>query len=282
MEPKIIASRMDILGEGPTWDSRHRKIHWVDIKGQKYHSMDIDSGEIHTFNSIGMISSIVPTNSNYLAATVDHGYYLIDSEGRHTLISRVGESSDGCRFNDGKADPFGNYVAGTMDMNETKPLGALYGLKGKSAKIMLLNLTISNGLAWDTKKGLFYHIDTPRRRVDAYSYSSSMDLERAGVAAEFRNLPGSPDGMAIDAEGRLWVAHWGGGRISVFDPDSGRIVDTILFPATNITSCTFAGDDLSELFVTSASAGANGDMGGSVFLVHTGITGGKTYEFHVS
>lgn len=282
MEPIIVASKIDNLGEGPTWDSKTRKIYWVDIKGKRYHSMGLESGKISTFNSIGMISSIVPTDGKYMAATVDHGYYLVDSEGNHKLITEIGDRKDGCRFNDGKADPFGNYVAGTMDLKEKRPIGSLYGLKGNTAKMMLVNLTISNGVAWDTRKGVFYHIDTPKRRVDAYSYNSSMDLERIGVAAEFNDLPGNPDGMTIDAGGRLWVAHWGGGRISVFEPDSGKKVDQILFPAINITSCTFAGDDLTDLYVTSASTGESGDMGGSLFLVHTGITGSKTYAYHVT
>jgi sugar lactone lactonase YvrE len=77
------------------------------------------------------------------------------------------------------------------------------------------------------------------------------------------------------------VAHWGGGRISVFEPDSGRKVDEIHFPAINITSCTFAGDDLTDLYVTSAFTGEPGDMGGSLFVVHTGIAGSRTYEYHV-
>ncbi len=281
MEPIIIAPRLDSLGEGPTWDSKSRKIYWVDIRGKRYHSMNLESGKISTFNSIGMISSIVPTDGNYMAATVDHGYYLVDGDGNHKLIKEIGNKNDGCRFNDGKADPFGNYVAGTMDLNEKKPLGSLYGLKGKSAKMMLVNLTISNGMAWDIRKGIFYHIDTPKRRVDAYSYDSSLNLERIGVAADFKDLPGNPDGMTIDADGRLWVAHWGGGRISVFEPDSGRKVDEIHFPAINITSCTFAGDDLTDLYVTSAFTGEPGDMGGSLFVVHTGIAGSRTYEYHV-
>ncbi len=171
-----------------------------------------------------------------------------------------------------------------MDLEERRPIGSLYVISGSTARRILSGLVISNGIAWDTGRRVFYHIDTPRRKVDAYSYDSSMNIEWLGTAVDFRNENGNPDGMTIDADGNLWVAHWGGGsRVSVHDPERKRKVDEIVFPAKNITSCVFAGGDgLSDLYVTSASSNEpGGDMGGSLFVVHTDYEGSRTFRFRV-
>ncbi|MGC8609627.1 MAG: SMP-30/gluconolactonase/LRE family protein [Thermoplasmata archaeon] len=282
MEPEILYKKMDDLGEGPTYDERRNRVYWIDIRGKKFHYLDLGNGGMETFASIGMISSIVPTNGDMMAATVDHGFYLIDEKGKHTLITGVERNQKSTRFNDGKADPYGNYVAGSMDLEEKRPIGSLYVLSGKTTKVLLKNLTISNGIAWDTKKMIFYHIDTPQRRVDAYSYDKNMDIKKIGVAADFKGETGNPDGMTIDADGNIWVAHWGGNRISVFNPENQKKIDEIKFPAQNITSCVFAGDGLRDLYVSSASNGNTDDLGGSLFKVKTDYEGSKTFVFKIS
>ncbi len=281
MQLEVLAKNLDTLGEGPAWNSKNQKLYWVDIKGKRYHRMDVKTKQIETFDSIGMISSIVPTDTDSMAATIEHGFYLIDSEGHHTLIASVGTESDGARFNDGKADLFGNYIAGTMDLNENRPIGSLYNLHGRTVSSLLQGLTISNGMAWDIRREIFYHIDSYKRRIDSYLYNGSMNLDKIGVVVDFKGLLGNPDGMTIDEDGNIWVAHWGGGRITVFNPENGKKIEEILFPATNITSCTFAGNDLTDLYVTSASSSPNPDLGGSLFVLHTGIKGSPTYQYHV-
>ncbi|GGM78840.1 gluconolaconase [Thermogymnomonas acidicola] len=281
MEPEVLFRKVDVLGEGSTYDERRRRVYWVDIKGRKFHYLSLGASEMRTFQSKGMISSIVPTTGEEMAATVDHGLYLIDESGGHRLLLEVEKDQGATRFNDGKADPFGNYVAGTMDLEERRPIGSLYVISGSTARRILSGLVISNGIAWDTGRRVFYHIDTPRRKVDAYSYDSSMNIEWLGTAVDFRNENGNPDGMTIDADGNLWVAHWGGSRVSVHDPERKRKVDEIVFPAKNITSCVFAGDGLSDLYVTSASSNEPGDMGGSLFVVHTDYEGSRTFRFRV-
>ncbi|CAC11786.1 conserved hypothetical protein [Thermoplasma acidophilum] len=281
MEPEILFRKIDDLGEGPTYDERRKRVYWVDIRGKKFHYLSLENSEMKTFQSIGMISSIVPTDRDLMAATVDHGLYLIDDAGKHTLLTEVEKDQKSTRFNDGKADPFGNYVAGTMDLEEKRPIGSLYVLTGKTIRRILENLTISNGIAWNTKKKVFYHIDTPKRRVDAYSYDGKMNIERLGTAVDFRNEVGNPDGMTIDADGNLWVAHWGGNRITIHDPERQKKIDEIIFPAQNITSCVFAGNGLRDLYVSSASNGNPDDMGGSLFVVHTDYAGSKTFTFSV-
>lgn len=280
MEPEIIFKKIDSLGESPTFDKRRNRLFWVDIRGKKFHYLDLRNSEIKTYESVGMISSIVPTIKNLIAATVGHGLYLVNDNGIHILLTEVENNQKSTRFNDGKADPFGNYVVGTMDLEENRPIGSLYVIKEKTVKCILTHLTISNGITWDIRKRVFYHIDTPRKSVEAYSYDKEMNIEKIGTSIDFRKEVGYPDGMTIDADGNLWVAHWGGNRISLHDPERQRKIGEILFPAQNITSCVFANDGLHDLYVTSASNANNDDLGGSLFKVKTEYVGSETFVFN--
>jgi len=283
VKTEIVAKKINILGEGPTWDEKSRRLYWVDIAGKKFYFLNPDSGRIKIFFAIGMISSIVTTSKeNILAATEDHSLYLIDRTGKHSLVTTVESESAHTRFNDGKVDPFGRYVAGTMDMQEKNPIGSLYVFSGKDVKKILGNLTISNGMAWDVKNQIFYHIDSPTKKVNKYYYDKNMNIELIGTAIDFKREIWVPDGMSIDLEGNLWVAHWGGGKISIWNPNKGRKIEQISFPAKNITSCTFGGDGFSDLYVTSAASKDSSDLGGTLFRIRTDVEGLKSFSFVIS
>lgn len=276
---QIIKKKVDLLGESPTWNARNSRIYWVDILKRQFHYINIDNAEFKTFPALGMISSIVTTNKDTMAATEGHSLYLIDENGTHLEISKVEQKINQTRFNDGKVDPFGRFVAGTMDIKEKYPIGSLYVFTSRKVKKILDNITVSNGMAWDLKNNIFYHIDTPTREIKKYTFNEEMDIELLGTAIDFRKEKGYPDGMTIDSTGNLWIAHWGGGEISIWEPEKGIKIDEIKFPAQNITSCVFGGESLSDLFVTSASNESNSDLGGSLFCVKTEYEGTKTSSF---
>ncbi|BAB60099.1 hypothetical protein [Thermoplasma volcanium GSS1] len=281
MDMKIIAKKIDQLGEGPTYDSKRNRVYWIDITGKKFHYLDLNDGSIYNFESVGMISSIVPTNIDLMAATIGHGFYSIDDQANHTLLFELKDESNETRFNDGKADPEGRYVAGTMDLKESRPIGSLYVFNGKGVRRLLSNLTISNGIAWDTRRRIFYHIDTPTRKVRAYSFDAEMNIISKDIAVDFKEEQGSPDGMTIDSDGNLFVAHWGGSKLSVWDPERKRKIDEYDLPAKNITSAVFAGKGLNTLYVSSASSGDPEDLGGSLFELETQYKGTPTFVFKI-
>ena len=169
-----------------------------------------------------------------------------------------------------------------MDKNKKNPISALYRYNGNKVTKILDKLKISNGLAWDIDKHIFYHIDTPERNVKAYLYGSEMKLDYLEVAIDFKQELGNPDGMTIDADGHLWIAHYGGSHISVWNPLNHKKITSIKFPASNITSCTFAGDNLNYLFVTSAKNNNSFDLGGSLFMLKTDINGCLPFNFKIS
>ena len=165
--------------------------------------------------------------------------------------------------------------------------GALYRVDPDGAWEKLLpSVGLSNGLAWSADGGTFYFVDTARRTLTAYDY----DLDR-GRLARPRVLwtapaeEGSPDGMAIDAGGRLWIGLWGGGCVICVDPATGRIVERLAVPAELATACAFGGADGEELFVTSARVGYTPEklraqpLAGAVFRLRPGVSGPPPFAF---
>lgn len=270
---KNIAPKIDTLAEGPSWDKKRGRLYWVDIPARRFHYMDWESGQISTVETGDIMTSLYPDgNGGYMGTTSDSFIRMDPENGSVSPIAKVDIPGQKVRFNDGKCDSYGNYWAGTMDRGEKEKIGKLYALDNHGKIWTLLeNLTISNGLCWDMDKKLFYHIDTPTRKVDVYDYDpGKLEIWNRRTAVDFGTLPGNPDGMTIDSRGNMWVAHWGGGCISQWDPGRGEMIRTIKIPAKNVTSCAFGGLEMENLFITTAQVQGNeleNDMGGSVFVV---------------
>lgn len=283
---EVISRQNDILGEGPMWDKKYNRLYWVDIIGRSLKYYDVSGGQIITKRMSGPISSVAQSKSGKLYITMGHGFYSIDSFSNNVkLLYEIEVDVKDNRFNDGKVDPYGNYWAGTMDINQKDATGSLYVFHRNGKIIRILeDLTVSNGLSWNLKEMKFYHIDSPTRKIRVFDYIRDGGISNGKVSIDFRDQKGVPDGMTIDDEGMLWIAHWGGSRISRWDPTQGKKIDEIQLPALNITSCTFGGKDLDELYVTSrtlteAQKREDKDIGGSLFCIRTGVRGVETQCF---
>jgi sugar lactone lactonase YvrE len=138
---------------------------------------------------------------------------------------------------------------------EEKPGGAsLYRVeKDFSVRRVLGGVTISNGIAWNHEKDRMYYIDTPTQRVSVFDYDlETGEISNRRVCIEIPPGRGSPDGMTIDEEGMLWIALFGGWGVSRWNPENGRMLTYFRMPVKNITSCSFGGEHLDEMYVTSA------------------------------
>ncbi|XP_006164595.1 regucalcin-like [Tupaia chinensis] len=166
------------------------------------------------------------------------------------------------RFNDGKVDPAGRFVAGTMPEASAPGVwepgqGSLYALDAERSVVRHLSrLGIPNGLDWSLDHRIFYHVDSLDYAVRAYDY----DVATGGIAHPrvLYRLPrdqGMPDGMCMDAAGKLWVACIDGGRVIRLDPETGTRLCTLEMPVSRVTSCSFGGADYTDLYVTSAADG---------------------------
>ncbi|XP_029458925.1 regucalcin [Rhinatrema bivittatum] len=210
-----------------------------------------------------------------------------------TTVAHVDQDKPNNRFNDGKVDPEGRFFAGTM-AQELQPAvverrqGSLFVLLPDHSVTKYFNqIDISNGLDWSLDHKTFFYIDSLSYSVDAFDY----DLKTANISNR-RSLyrlekeECIPDGMCIDAEGKLWVACYNGGRVIRIDPETGKNIQTVKLPVDKTTSCCFGGKDYSEMYVTSASDGmddqwtARQPQSGGIFkITGLGVKGIPPYAF---
>jgi sugar lactone lactonase YvrE len=280
-DPELILDAGAELGEGPVWQAPDRVVLWVDITAGLVHRFDPATGRDETFGVGAPVGAVVPTTSGRWALTGPDGFALYDpATGERETLADVEADDPRTRMNDGACDPAGRFWAGTMDVEGRRPIGSLYRLGSDRVPARVLDgVTISNGLAWSPDASTMYYIDSVTHAVDALDF----ETETGAVAArrhlaEFPEAWGLPDGMTIDEEGFLWVAFWRGSALRRIAPD-GRVVATVRFPVSLVTSCAFGGADLSDLYVTSArieltevERGEQPTAGG-LFLLRPGVRG---------
>lgn len=169
-----------------------------------------------------------------------------------------------------------------MPLTEDRPTGSLYMMGAdRNPHRMVTAVTISNGLAWSPDRRYMYYIDTPTMLVARFDYDDSTgSLGARTTAFRIPREDGYPDGMSIDSEGMLWVAHWGGWQLTRWDPVKGVKLQSIRMPVSNVTSCTFGGEGFGDIYVTSARKGlseaqlAAQPLAGALFVIRgTGIRG---------
>ncbi len=280
------------LGEGPLWDDREEELLFVDIQGFAVHRFQPATGVHRSFDVGRSIGAVVLREDGGLVLAARDAFFLASRDGGH--MHRFGDfhvADERVRFNDGKVDPSGRFVVGTMHWEGLEACGSLYMLEGDgSVKKVVENVTISNGLAWSRDGTTMYYIDTPTHGIDAFD----VDPESGVVSGrrrivEIPEIPeGSPDGMAIDDEGMLWVAIWGGSRVDRVDPATGEIIGVVRVPARQVTSVAFGGPALDRLFITTAWAGLDESVraaephAGDVFTVEPGVTGPPPHRFRLA
>lgn len=277
-----------ILGESTLWLANKQSLCWVDIVKGEIHTLHLPTMQHAFFGTAQAVGTIVPTNGEGFAAALATGFYLTDAVGLTKRIAQPEELSPGLRFNDGKCDRKGRFWAGTQYMRgDMKGKGYFWRLNPDgSVKTMLTGITTSNGLAWNADDTTLYYIDTATYTVMAYPF----DLERGElgegrpcvqVPREFR----SPDGMTIDREGMLWIAHWGGYAVRRYDPGTGQCISVLPVPAEKVTCCCFGGKNLDTLYITTASENTDpkkDPQAGNLFQANVGVQGYEPFNFDKS
>ena len=266
------------LGEGPFWDSKRSRLHWVDIIGKKIISQNLDGSNIHALEVDGNPGCVVLSDDGTMVAGVDNQISSLDGGGNLLKVLADTKEGSGLRFNDGKCDPSGRFWVGSMDRKEKNKLGSLYSWNSIEGLVNReQGVTVSNGMGWSTDDSLFYYIDSPTREVSVYDFDlSTGSINNKRRFMSFTEEDGFPDGMTIDNEGRLWIAFWGGSKIMCVNPDSKAIEEVVSFPVSKITSCAFGGEKMDQLFITSAKVQVNEKdepMAGKTFVVSLGVKG---------
>lgn len=287
---ELLLDAKSILGEGPHWNEAQGKLYWVDIQGQSFGRFDAASGRNEQF----------PIGKTVGAVVCDAGdgevVWLSTRDGFERYDCRTGElrgiadpeaDKPANRFNDGKCDSTGRFWAGTMEDVEQHVAGSLYVLDTDlSCRKAHGNVGVSNGIAWNADETEMYYVDSMKGTVTAFRYdAASGGLDSPRIIIDFRDEQGLPDGMTIDAEGMLWIAHWGGWQVSRWDPRTGEKLDAVYVPAAKTTSCIFGGDALDIMYITTASIGFTPQQleeqphAGGIFAYRPGVKGTPTHPF---
>jgi D-xylonolactonase len=258
MTPSCIWEVQALLGEGALWDPVHGRVWFVDIKGKRIHRCAPDGGERRSWDAPGQVSFVVPTRDAGIVCSLEDGLYRFDdADGSFTPLAKVEADQPGNRFNDGHVDHKGQLWFGSMHDAEEEASGALYRFDGKHVARMDDGYVITNGPALSPDGRTLYHTDTLDKRVYAFDVAADGSLSNKRTFVEIVD-GGYPDGMAVDADGHVWVATFGGWRIDRFDA-AGTKVGEVRFPCANVTKLAFGGEDLRTVYATTARKGLSAD-----------------------
>lgn len=284
--PECIWQAGAALGEGPLWSEREQALYWVDILNSSLHRHSSRDGQ-HSWQIPRGVSAVAECESGGLVITQRHGFARFDPiNGLVTPLLQVESDLPGNRFNDGKCDARGRFWAGTMDFGCKEETGSLYRLNPDlTCKPVDKGYAVTNGPAWSADWRTMYHNDSVNGRMFAFDYDlDSGEVSNKRLFLQFTKEEGSPDGMTTDAEGGLWVAHWGAGKLTRRDA-AGRVTMTVGLPCSQITSCAFGGKDLRTLFITTAADGLPPEQrqrepqAGGLFAIELDIAGMPAQKF---
>jgi len=271
---EILIDRRFLLAEGPVYIEKSNALLFVDISADSIFLYDLETGELDSVRTGQHVGAAVPTLSGKYLTAMTTGLYLVDKHGME-MVCRPPELTADLRLNDGKCDPLGRFLFGTIPLfYETGEPGSLlsFGPCGAYKKLDVIP-RISNGMAWSADGGTLYYNDSDTKGVDAFDY----DIETGEISNRRRVYTSehTPDGMTIDEEGKLWVALWGGHKVIRIDPVTGEVTGEIPIPAENVTSCCFGGAGCKTLFITTSGEFDDKNPGaGRIFTAQAGV-GGK-------
>lgn len=272
----------DQLGEGLCWSAREGALFWTDILGMSVHRLGLEDGNVKSWRLPEMVGWVIERapHPGFIAG-LQSGFVELDLE--PFAIRRIANPHPQLprnRLNDAKADAQGRIWAGSMDLAGDIPTGCLHRLNvDRTIETLDEGYLVANGPAFSIDGKRLYHTDSGRGLIYSFALNDNGSLGPRQVFVEFDDSWGKPDGMTVDAEGHVWVAHWGGGCVSRFDP-LGKRAAIIELPTAQITNITFAGPKLDRLFASSAAIGQTHDPhAGGLFELEVVTTGVQTYLY---
>jgi L-arabinonolactonase len=284
-----IVSVRNTLGEGVSWDPVGERVWWTDIQERRLFRYDPQARALESFELPERLGSFgFVAGCDKIVAAFESGFAFYHPEsGQLDWLARPQHEAGNVRFNDGRVDRQGRFWAGSMVEGEGEPTGTLYCLQGDKPQICLTGIAISNSICFSPDGRHLYFADSPHRKILRYDIDAASGA--IGNRQIFAQTPQGafPDGSNIDAEGHLWNAHWGVGRVVRYAPD-GSISGGIDIPATQPTCIAFGGRNLDQLFVSSAREGlseaalAREPHAGNVFVYQLDVKGLADPRFAVA
>jgi sugar lactone lactonase YvrE len=266
----------DLLGEGLLWSERDDAVYWTDILAPALNRLSLADGKLDRWPMPEMIGWVIERaqHPGFIAGFKSGFAELMLDPVTIRHIATPEPHLPENRLNDAKADRRGRIWAGSMPIAGDKATGGLHRLDpDRTIHWIDDGYTVANGPAFSPDERWLYHTDSAHRRVYRFAMRDDGSLADREEFIRFEEDWGHPDGMTVDAQGHLWIAHWAGGRIGRFTPE-GKLSRWITLPASQITNICFAGSDLSRMFVTSAAVDRQAEpLAGALFEVEAGVTG---------
>ena len=299
MKANLSIEKPAVLGEGPWWDVETQKLWWIDGlsengAGDDLHCFDPATGEDKCWHIGKHLGVAIPTKDGRVIMNLQDGIYYFDPATEQlTEISDLEREIENNRINDGKVDSHGRLWFGSMSMTANQPerefevTGSFYHMEPDGTVVKHFDgVGISNGLIWNDTETVMYYVDSTTHNIFAFDFDAEKgEISNRRVVITIDEADGVPDGMTIDAEGKLWVAHFGGWRVSRVDPELGKVIDEIRLPCEQVSCCCFGGENLDELYITTASIGLSKEQrkaqpyAGCMFKMKPGVSGTPLYRF---
>ncbi|ASD22148.1 gluconolactonase [Cryobacterium sp. LW097] len=274
MRAEQLTDPITFHGEGPVFAQSWGGLRLVDLFAGDVLSLAAD-GTVTRRHVDSIAAALRPRVGGGAVIALERGFALEDADGTLTRLPEVW-ADPSVRMNDGGGAPDGSFFCGSMAYDQRTGAGSLYRLAPDgSVELALAGVTISNGLAWSPDGSLAYYNDTPTGRIGVFDWAPETGLTGLRPFVDIPSADGYPDGLTVDSEGGVWVALYAGGAVRRYSPE-GTLDEVIEVAAQRVTACTFGGDDLRRLYITTSREGlAPGEdpLAGSVFTVTPGVAG---------
>ncbi len=238
------------------WDARRGLLWWVDIPAGLVHAFHPRTRVDRAIDVLAPVGAVaLRSDGKLLAALADRLVVLDPETGRLETFLGFGEGEAALRCNDGKCDPAGRFWIGRMDVRGSDPIGSLLRIDSETVQAtpVLSGLTIPNGLGWSPDGGTMYYVDSTWHEVRAYEFNvRTGGISDERVLVRFPDDGSGPDGLSVDEEGCLWVARWGAGCVARVSPEGVIIGGVEVAAVSQVSSCSFGGDDMADLYITTA------------------------------
>ncbi len=288
-QPEVLWNSKCILGEGVTWVKEHNSLYYVDIKRKKIFKLNYKNKNKKIYKIEKEIGFLAHVSKNTFVLGLQGEIRIVDLKNKNKKISiKIEKKFKNNRINDGKTDHQGRLWFGTMDNLERNiHNGSLYCLDSNlNLNQVDKNYMITNGPAFINQR-CFYHTDSKKKIVYKIYINKNLKVISKKIFIKFRKNEGSPDGMTLDNYQNLWICHYNGSCISVYNK-KGNKLHSVNMPTKNITNCTFGGYRNSELFVTTAIKGMSKKelklfpLSGNLFKIKTNVFGMINKKFKIN
>lgn len=257
VDVSILSDHVCHLGEGPTYDAATDTLFWFDILGRKLLEKKLSGGPTIARDLPEMTSALAVINEGHQLLATESGLHIRDVRtGAITSYLPIEADNPATRSNDCRVHPSGAFWVSTMGRKAEPKAGAIYRFfKGEFARLFD-GLTIPNSICFSPDGATGYFADTRENilfRVDC-DPASGQPLGEPGVFVDRSGQKGGLDGSVVDADGVLWNASWGAGRLDAYSPQGSRICSIDV--TTRQPSCpAFVGADAGRLALTTAWEG---------------------------